>query len=177
MRTALRHLEMPPAAAAEVAGSTSELFDALTLIGLAGEELSRMAFRRLAHQPQTALNRGRLDRLARQNALLDQLATLCHEIACLHVDAELGLEDADVSRHPHDGLRIPPPPLGHPDSDLALAYLEAWWTSCVPALLDSARTSATRIAEELRETRSPACLELADRLTRFAGSTCEALTS
>jgi hypothetical protein len=177
MRTALPHLDIPPTIAAEVAESTSDLFDALTLIGLAGEELSRMALRPYARHARVPRNRARLDRIARQNAVLDQLATLCHEIAGFHMNAELVLEDANLSRPAHEEPRIPPPPVGRPESDLALANLEAWWASCVPALIDSARTSAARIAEELRETGSAACLEFADRLVRFAAAEYEALTS
>jgi hypothetical protein len=177
MRTAPSHLEIPPAGAAGVARSRSDLFDSLTLIGLAGDELNRMALRRLARQAHVPRNRARLDRLARQNAVLDQLATLCREIAGLPVDAELRLEDSGVSRQPHEGPRIPPPPVGRPESDLALACLEAWWTSCVPALIGRARTSAAALAEELHETESAARPELADHLTRFAATEYEALTS
>jgi hypothetical protein len=169
MRTALVSLEIPPTAAAALAGSTSDLFDALTLIGLAGDELGGMTRRRLAGRADRPRNRGRLDRLARQNAMLDQLAALCHEIAGLHVHAGL-------DRRSEDRRRIPPPPVGRPESDLALADLEAWWTSCVPALIDGARASAVRIAEELRENGSAACLELADHLARFAAAEYDALT-
>jgi hypothetical protein len=175
MRTAPSQLQIPPAAAAGVARSRSELFDALMLIGLAGEELGRMALRRLRRGTHVPRHRARLDRLARQNAELDQLATLSREIAGFHLDAELGLEGSGASRQRHEEPLMPPPPVGLPESDLALVSLEAWWTSCVPALIDRARTSAATIAEALHETGSAAGLEFADHLARFAATEHEAL--
>jgi hypothetical protein len=175
MRTTPSRLEIPPAASAGLARSQADLFDALTLIGFAGEELSRMALRRLARPAHVPRDRARLDRLARQTATLDQLAMLCREIAGLRVDAEPRIEESAVSRPPREEPRIPPPPVGRPESDLALAHLEAWWTSCVPVLIGSARTSAAAMAEGLHPTGSAACRELAEHLARFAAGEYDAL--